>query len=164
MPFPSCYMCREMENVSSAFRVGPGSGLTLPKCFGPTSGLHTKLFYNIQIHNFFLSWRMFVVLTAVNSVSEVIVIFLRLILFANTTTFVCSLLGSVSRTVFEKVTAARKLEQGWPCFEKINHLPVFHAHYIAIPNSFFYAYCAIVGIFVLVKFFLEKHYILQHYR
>ena len=90
--------------------------------------------------------------------------FFRLILFANTTTFVCSLLGSVSRTVFEKVTAARKLEQGWPCFEKINHLPVFHAHYIAIPNSFFYAYCAIVGIFVLVKFFLEKHYILQHYR
>jgi len=32
---------------SRPFRVGPGSGLSLPKYFGPISGLHTKLFYNI---------------------------------------------------------------------------------------------------------------------
>jgi len=35
-------------------------------------------------------------LTTVTSVSEVIVIFLQLILFANTTAFFCSLLGLVS--------------------------------------------------------------------
>jgi len=47
---------------------------------GPISGLHTKVFYNIQSNDFFLSWRIFVVLIAVASVSEVIVIFLQLIL------------------------------------------------------------------------------------
>ena len=36
-----------------ALRVGPGSGLSLSKCFGPISGLHTKLFYNIQSNDFF---------------------------------------------------------------------------------------------------------------
>jgi len=38
----------------------------------------------------------FVVLTAVTSVGKVIVIFLQLILFANTAAFICSLLGLVS--------------------------------------------------------------------
>jgi len=44
----------------------------------------------------------------VTSVSEVIVIFLQLILFANTAAFFCSLLGLVSHS-FEKATAVRKL-------------------------------------------------------
>jgi len=61
------------------FRVGSGSGLSLSKYFGSISGLHTKVFYNIQSNDFF-SWRRFVVLTAVTSMSEVIV--LRLIMFA----------------------------------------------------------------------------------
>ena len=55
-----------------AFRVGLGLGLSLSKCFGPISDLHTKLFYNIQSKDFFLSWLTFVVITAVISVSEVI--------------------------------------------------------------------------------------------
>jgi len=40
-------------------------------------------------------------LTTVTSVSEVIVIFLQLILFANTTAFFCSLLGLVSHCFWE---------------------------------------------------------------
>jgi len=47
------------------------------------------------------------VLTAIISVSEMIAIFLQLILFANTAAFFYSLLGLVS-TVFEKATAVRK--------------------------------------------------------
>jgi len=70
-----------------AFRVGPGSGLSLSKYFVPISGLHAKLFYNIMSNDVFLSWRRFVVLIAVTSLSEVIVIFLQLILFANTAAF-----------------------------------------------------------------------------
>jgi len=79
-----------------AYRVGPGSGLSLSKYFGPISGLHTKRFYHIKSNDFFdffVSWRRFVVLTAVTSVSEVILIFLQLILFANTAAFFYSLLG-----------------------------------------------------------------------
>jgi len=33
--------------------VGPGSGLSLSKCLGPISGLHTQAFYTIQSNNFF---------------------------------------------------------------------------------------------------------------
>jgi len=62
---------------SRDFRIGPGSGLSLSKYFGLISGLHKKLFYSIRStgNDFFLSWRRFVVLTAVTSVSEVIMIF-----------------------------------------------------------------------------------------
>ena len=35
------------------FWVGPGSGLSLSKCFGPISGLHIKLFHDIQSNDFF---------------------------------------------------------------------------------------------------------------
>jgi len=58
-------------------RVVSLAGLSLPKYFGPISGPHAKLFYNIESNHFFLSWRRFVVFTAVTSVSEVI--FLQLI-------------------------------------------------------------------------------------
>jgi len=48
------------------------------------------------------------VLIAVTSMSEVIVDFLQLIMFANTTSFFYSLLGLVSH-FFEKATTVRKL-------------------------------------------------------
>jgi len=83
-------------------RAGPGSGIRLPKCDGPISGLHTKLFYNIQSNDFFLSWSAFVLFTVVFSVNEVIVIFLQLILFANTAAFFCSLLGLVSHSFWQR--------------------------------------------------------------
>jgi len=35
--------------------LGPGSGLSLSKYFMPISGLHIKLFNNIQSNDFFLS-------------------------------------------------------------------------------------------------------------
>jgi len=38
--------------VSRAELFGSGSELSLSKCFGPISGLHTKLFYNIQSNDF----------------------------------------------------------------------------------------------------------------
>jgi len=36
--------------------------------------------------------------------------------------------------------------------------------YSPVVDSFFLAYTAIVDSFVIVSLFLEKHYILQHYR
>ena len=50
-------------------------------------------FFYIKSNDFFLSWRRFVVLNAVTSVTEVIVVFLQLILFANTAALFYSLLG-----------------------------------------------------------------------
>jgi len=47
------------------FWVEPSSGLSLSKYVGPISALHTKLFYGIKCNICFLSWRKFVVLTAV---------------------------------------------------------------------------------------------------
>jgi len=91
--------CRVMSG--QAFWVSLGSGLSLSKYFSPVLGLHTKLFYNIKSNDFLLSWHRFVVLTAVTSVSEVIVIFLQLILFANTVAFFYSLLGIVSHSFCE---------------------------------------------------------------
>jgi len=94
-----------------AFRVGPGSGLRLSKYFEPNSDLHATLFHNIKSNDFFdffLSSCRFVVLTAVTSVSEVIVTFHQLILFANTAAFFI-LCWDESHTVFEKATTVRKL-------------------------------------------------------
>jgi len=45
----------------------------------------------------------------------------------------------------------------------MTYKPAFH-DYSAILDNFFYTYSAIVDSFVIVSFFLEKHYILQHYR
>ena len=113
--------CRVMSG--RAFRVGPGSGLSLSKYFGPISGLHTKLFYNIKSNDFFdffVSWRRFVVLTAVTSVSEVILMFLQLILFANTAAFFYSLLGWVSHCFWEG-ESGEEISARWRCVEKIDH-------------------------------------------
>jgi len=83
---------RERCKSDRAFRVRPGSSLSLAKCFGPNSGLHKCFGLILNLHNFFITLRVtiffsratFVVLTAKTSVSKVIVIFLHLILFANT--------------------------------------------------------------------------------
>jgi len=60
------------------------------------------------------------VLTAVTSVSEVIVIFLQLIVFANTTAFFYSLLGLVSHCFWEG-DSGEEISTRWRCVEKINH-------------------------------------------
>ena len=94
--------CRVMSG--RAFRVGRGSGLSLSKYFGPAY----KTFYNIKSNDFLLSWGRFLLLTAVTSVSEVIVIFLQLIcLQTQLRSFI--LCWDWSHTAFEKATAVRKL-------------------------------------------------------
>jgi len=45
----------EWSRVVSRAGLGPGSGLSFSKCFGPILGLHTKPFHNIQSNDFFLS-------------------------------------------------------------------------------------------------------------
>ena len=59
-------------------------------------------------------------LTTVTSVSEVIVIFLQLILLANTAAFFHSLLGLVSHYLREG-DSGEEISTGWRCVEKINH-------------------------------------------
>jgi len=105
-----------------AFRIELGSGLSLSKYFGLISDLHTKLFYGIRStgNDFFLSWSRFVVLTAVTSVSEVIVISLELILFANTAALYSSLLGLVSHT-FRECDSGKEISTRWLCLKEINH-------------------------------------------
>ena len=95
-----------------------GLGLKFVKIF---QACIKKLFYNNKSNDFFFSWRRFaVVLTAVTSVSEVIVIFLKLILFANTATFFYSLLGLVSHCFWEG-NSGEEISTRWRCVEKINH-------------------------------------------
>ena len=74
----------------------------------------------ISSNGFFLLWRRFVVLTAVTSVSEVIAIFLNLLLFANIATFFYSLMGSVSHYFWEG-DSGEEISTRWHCVEKINH-------------------------------------------
>jgi len=93
------------------------------------------------------------VLTAVTSVSEVIVIFLQLILFANTAAFFYSLLGLGSHC-FRKGDNGEEISTRWRCVEKVNH-SAFHICR-SIQESSFYAYSAIVDSFVLVSFFLRN--------
>jgi len=117
----------------------------------------------IQSNDFFLSWSTFVVLAGVTSVSEVVVIFLELILYANTAAFFCSLLGLISHSFWEAVgklardgiASKRSL---WFTYvilafqETMSCKLAFHA-YRAILDSFFYTYSAIVDSFVVVFFF-----------
>jgi len=46
--------------------------------------------------------------------------------------------------------------------ETMAYKQAFHAHSPML-DGFVYAYSAIVDSFVIVSFFLEKHYTLQHY-
>ena len=57
------------------------------------------------------------------SVSEVIVNFLQLILFANTAALFCSLLGLVSHSFLEG-DSDEEISTRWHCVEKSNHLHV----------------------------------------
>jgi len=107
------------------------------------------------------------VLTAVTSVSELIVTFLQLSLFLKTAAF------RIGVTPFEKPTSVRKLACDSVASKRSNHLRdswlvsrndglqtgFSCLQYSAILDSFFYAYGAIVDSFVKVSFFLEKHYI-----
>jgi len=102
-------------------QVGPGfSGRLGLKVCQNISGLHTKLFYNIKSNDFFLSWRRFVVLNAVTSVSDLIVIFVQLILFANTAAFLYSLLELVSHCFWES-ESGEEISTRWRYVENINH-------------------------------------------
>ena len=95
-------------------------GLEFVKIFRVNFGPAYKTFYNIKSNDFFISWRRFVVLTAVTSLSEVIVTFLQLILFANTAAFFSSLLGWVSYCFWEGDNG-EEISTRWRCAEKINH-------------------------------------------
>jgi len=65
--------CKSGRTIRVGPGFGPGSGLSLSKCFGMISGLHTQVFYNTRSNDFFSFF--LVLLTALTSVSEVIVIF-----------------------------------------------------------------------------------------
>jgi len=55
-----------------------------------------------------------------NFCAEVIVIFLQLIIFANTAAFFCSLLGLVSHSFWEG-DSGEEISTRWRCVKKINH-------------------------------------------
>ena len=161
-----------VKGQSPELQVRPGSGLSLSKCFRPILGRHTEFFYNIRINDLFLSWNAFVMLTPVTSVSEVIVIFLQLFLFANTAAFFYSLLGLVSHSLSEgdsgKEISTRWM---WHCVKKINHLTLFFAcvkkrwptirHFMSIALSWIVPFMPIAPSWI-VCFYVEKHYILQY--
>jgi len=71
------------------------------------------------------------VLAAVTSVSKMIVIFLQLILIANTAAFFGSLLSFISHS-FRKGDSAEEISARWGCFEKINHL---HISWLLLRND-----------------------------
>jgi len=74
-----------------------GSGLIFSKCFGPIAGLHTKYFNNTKSNNFFFR-DVHLLCYAVTFVSEVMAIFLQLMLLANTAAFGCYLLWLISNS------------------------------------------------------------------
>ena len=132
---------------SWAYRVGPGWGMSLSKYFDPM---------RVCIQKFFITLRA--------TTHNVIVTFLQLIPFANTAAFFYSLLGWVSHCSWEGDNG-EEISTRWRCVEKINHscdswfvLRNLQAgfSYIAILESFIYAYSAIVGRFVIVSFFLRN--------
>jgi len=84
--------CSEARVVSRAGLFE--SGRVRPKCFGPISGLRTKL-HNIQSNDFFLSWRHLLYSLRLPLWLKW-VIFLPLVTLANTAAFFCSLLDLVS--------------------------------------------------------------------
>jgi len=135
-------------SYQSVSRVGPGSGIRLSKYFRPISGLDAKLFCNNQCPDTFLWWLAFVVFTTVISVGEVNVIYLQLILIANTAAFFCFLLGLDSHS-FWKGNHGKKLARHG--IKTMTNKPAFHA------------YSAIVYSFVIFSLFLDKHYIPQYY-
>jgi len=86
-------------SVGPGFSGRAGFGPEFVKMFQADFGPAYKSFCNIKSTDFFLSWRRFVLLTAVTSVSEMI--FLQQILFANTAAFFYSLLRFDSHSFWE---------------------------------------------------------------
>jgi len=83
----------QIDKSGRTFRIGPGPGLSFSKYFGPAY----KTFCVALIATIFFFRDVDPLCSpGVTSVSEVIVIFLHLILFANTAAFFHSLLGLAS--------------------------------------------------------------------
>ena len=116
---PQCTTVLASLLVSRAGLFGPS--VSLSKYFGPIAGLHTKFFNNTKSNNFFLPWCTFVMVNALTYVSQVMAIFLQIILLANTSAFGCYLLGLVSHSFWEGDNG-EEISTQWRCFEKINHL------------------------------------------
>jgi len=77
------------DQVGPGFLGWAGFGLKFVKMFRADFGpAYTSFFYTIQSNDFFRSWSTFYLLTVVTSVSEVIVIFIQVILFPNTTALI----------------------------------------------------------------------------
>ena len=89
---------------SGGFRtwLGPGSDISLSKCFGPISGLHTKLFCNIQSNDFFSFVTYICCIPSGDFCEWSDCDFFQLSLFANTAAFFCSLLGLVSKLFLKR--------------------------------------------------------------
>jgi len=101
-------------------RAGPDLRFKFVKVFRVDFGPAYKTCHNIKSSDFFLSWCKFIVLTAVTSVSGVIVTFLQLFLFANTAAFFCSLLGLVSHSFWEGDSVGEVISTWW-LWVKISH-------------------------------------------
>jgi len=119
------WLCKEnsqsetFDTVQTAeLQVWPGSGLSLSKYFWACI---QNAFYNIKSNEFFLSWRRFVVLTAVTSVSEVSDCnFSSSNSVCKQAVFFFSLLGLVSHYFWEG-DSGKEISMRWHCVEKINH-------------------------------------------
>ena len=109
--------CRVIS-LAGHFGSGRSRDLILSKYFGLISSLHTKLFITLRVTTFFFGD--VDLLCAVTSVSEVIAIFLQLIMLANTAVFFHSLLGFVSHCFWEGDSCV-EISMRWGCVEKINH-------------------------------------------
>ena len=133
------------------FRIGPGSGLSLSKYFELIESLHTKLFHSIKSNDLFLPWCRFVMFTTVTSVSEVIVIFLQLMLFVNTAAFFYSLLRLVPHSFWEG-DSGEEISRRWLCLKEINHSRDSWLAFKSLQAGF-HAYSAIIDSFVIVSFF-----------
>jgi len=131
LSFKSCFWCEKLISkryfkislVEVELSVGPGSGLTLSKYFGPISDLHSKLFYNIRSNNFSISWHTFVVPTAA-------LLWLKWLWFSSANS-ICKLSCVSLFSARVSLTLMLRRRQRWGnqdaardefCFEKINHL------------------------------------------
>jgi len=113
--------------LGRAFRVGSGFGPSSSSALGgvrfwaESQQCHkcVKMF-RACVENI-LSWRTFVVLTTVISVSKVIVIFFSLSLFTNTAAFFCSLVRLVSHSFWESDNP-KEISTAWHCVKEIDRL------------------------------------------
>ena len=102
-----------------AFTVGPGSGLSLSKYFGPIWACNTKLFTTFRVTIFIFRDVQLLCSSHWLLWEKWLLISLQLILFANAPALFCSLLGSVSHSFWEG-ESGQEISTRWLCFEKIN--------------------------------------------